>query len=96
MGTIARTEEQAGTIGPAVGIALGMLGGCMWPLFIVPPIMQTIGHATPHAWAMDGFIALIARRAGVADIVGSLLALVVFAALLLTIGAWGVRRTATR
>ena len=96
MGTLARTEDQAGSMGPAIGIALGMLGGCMWPLFIVPPIMQTIGHGTPHAWAMDGFIVLIAKRGGLTDIAGNVLALGVFAAILLTIGAWGVRRTATR
>jgi len=81
-------------MGPAIGIALGMLGGCMWPLVIVPPIMRALGHATPHAWAMDGFIALIANGAHVADIVGKLLALVVFAGLLLVAGIWSLRRTA--
>ena len=94
MGTFARTEDQAGAMGPAIGIALGMLGGCMWPLVIVPPIMRAIGHATPHAWAMDGFIALIANGAHVGDIVGKLLALAVFAALLLAAGIWSMRRTA--
>jgi len=94
MGTIARTEDQAGAIGPAVGIALGMLGGCMWPLVIVPPVMRAIGHGTPHAWAMDGFIALISRNAHIGDVAGDLLALAVFAALLLAAGAWRLRRTA--
>jgi ABC-2 type transport system permease protein len=95
MGTVARTPDQAGTMGPAVGIALGMLGGCMWPLFIVPPIMQTIGHATPHAWAMDSFIDLIGRGAGVGDIAGNVAVLAVFAAVLLTLGAWSLRRAAS-
>ena len=94
MGTLARTEEQAGAMGPAIGIALGMLGGCMWPLVIVPPIMRAVGHGTPQAWAMDGFIALIARNAHVNDVAGSLLALTVFAVVLLTAGAWRLRRTA--
>jgi len=94
MGTFARTEDQTGAIGPAIGIALGMLGGCMWPLVIVPPIMRTIGHATPHAWAMDGFIALIANGAHARDIAGKLLALAVFAVLLLGAGVWSLRRTA--
>ena len=94
MGTLARTEEQAGTMGPAIGIAIGMLGGCMWPLVIVPPIMRAIGHGTPQAWAMDGFIALIARNAHVSDVAGSLLALTVFAVVLVTAGAWRLRRTA--
>jgi ABC-2 type transport system permease protein len=94
MGTWARTEDQTSAIGPAIGIGLGMLGGCMWPLVIVPPVMRTIGHGTPQAWAMDGFIALIARNAHVGDVAGKLLALSVFAVLLLGVGAWRLRRTA--
>jgi ABC-2 type transport system permease protein len=94
MGTVARTEDQAGAIGPAIGIALGMLGGCMWPLVIVPPVMRAIGHGTPHAWAMDGFIALISRNAHIGDVAGDLLALAVFAALLLAAGTWRLRRLA--
>src|SRR5205823_3594876 len=82
-----RPEDQAGAMGPASGIALGMLCGCMWPLVIVPPIMRAVGHGTPQAWAMDGFIALIARNAHVNDVAGSLLALTVFAVVLLTAGA---------
>jgi ABC-2 type transport system permease protein len=93
IGTIVRTEEQAGAVGPPVGIALGMLGGCMWPLVIVPPIMRTIGHATPHAWAMDGFIKLVARGGHVGDIATDLLALAAFAVVLLMVGAWRLRRT---
>ncbi|HLM95576.1 MAG TPA: ABC transporter permease, partial [Acidimicrobiales bacterium] len=41
-GTLFRTPEQAGAIGPAAGIALGMLGGCMWPLSIVSSTMRTV------------------------------------------------------
>jgi ABC-2 type transport system permease protein len=52
-GTVFRTSEQATAIGPAVGTAFGMLGGCMWPLEIVPQPVRLVGHATPHAWAVD-------------------------------------------
>ena len=93
IGTVVRTEEQAGAVGPPVGIALGMLGGCMWPLVIVPPVMRLIGHATPHAWAMDGFIDLVARGGHVADVAPDILALAIFALLFLTVGVWRLRRS---
>jgi ABC-2 type transport system permease protein len=96
IGTVARTEEQAGTVGPPIGIALGMLGGCMWPLVIVPPVMRTIGHGTPHAWAMDGFIALVARGAHLRQVAPDLLALAAFAALFLAVGTWRLRRSILR
>jgi ABC-2 type transport system permease protein len=77
-GTLLSTAEQATAIGPTVGIALGMLGGCMWPLEIVPPVMQTIGHLVPHGWAVDSWIELLSRGGGVGDIAGALAVLVGF------------------
>jgi ABC-2 type transport system permease protein len=92
-GTIFRTAEQAGAVGPPVGIALGMLGGCMWPLEIVPRTMRAIGHITPQAWAMDGFIDLIVRGEGLAGIIPQLAVLLGVAAVLLPLASWRLRRS---
>lgn len=91
-GTIFRTPDQAGSIAPPVGIALGMLGGNMWPLEIVPPVMRQIGHVTPHAWAMDAMIALMARGADAVAILPQLIVLFAFAAVLLPLATWRLRR----
>jgi ABC-2 type transport system permease protein len=88
LGSVLRNAEQATSIGPPVGIALGMLGGCMWPLAIVPAPMRALGHLFPQAWAMDGFIALIARNAGLAGITRQLAVLAAFAAVLLALATW--------
>jgi ABC-2 type transport system permease protein len=91
-GAVLRNAEQATSIGPPVGIALGMLGGCMWPLAIVPAPMRAVGHLFPQAWAMDGFIALIARNAGLAGITRQLAVLAAFAAVLLALATWRLRK----
>ena len=91
-GTVLRTPEQAGSIGPPLGIGLGMLGGCMWPLEIVPEPMQAFGHLFPHAWAMDAWIELIGRGGGLADIATELAVLAGFVAVLFPLGAWRLRR----
>ena len=95
-GTVFRTAEQASAIGPAVGIALGMLGGCMWPLDIVPPGLRAVGHLTPQAWAMDGFIGLVFNGEGLADIARQIGVLALFAVALLTLGVVLLRRTLER
>ena len=82
-GAILRTPEQAG-LGVPFGIGLGMLGGCMWPLEIVGPTMKTIGHGTPHAWAMDGFIALF-RGHPASEITTEIAVLAGFAVVLISI-----------
>ena len=95
-GTTFKTAEQAGSIGPSAGIALGMLGGCMWPLEIVPPVMQTIGHVIPHGWAVDGWTALIGEGVGIDGIATELLVLLAFAVALITVATLRLRRTLLR
>jgi len=79
-GTLASTPEQAIAVGVPVGIALGMLGGTMWSLESVGPLMRAVGHVFPHAWAMDAFVSLIFHHGTVGTVAPDLLA----------IGAWGV------
>jgi ABC-2 type transport system permease protein len=92
-GTLFRTPEQAGAIGPAVGIAFGMLGGCMWPLEIVPPSVRAIGHATPHAWAVDAWVEVLSRGGGLTQIAGYLGILALYAVALLTLASLRLRRS---
>ncbi|HVE76081.1 MAG TPA: ABC transporter permease [Actinomycetota bacterium] len=95
VGSLFRTPEQASAIGPALGIGMGMLSGCMWPLEIVSPGMRAVGHIFPQAWAMDGYIKLIARGAGAGDIALELLVLVGFVAVILPLAAFRLRRAIT-
>lgn len=92
-GTVFRTPEQAFSIGPPVGIAMGMLAGCMWPRFIMPVPMQRIGQLFPHSWAMDAWIKLIARGAGISEIAPQLAVLAAFVVVLLPVAAWRLRRS---
>jgi ABC-2 type transport system permease protein len=88
-----RTREQVLFLAPPVAIVLGMLGGCMWPLRLVSPTLRTIGHATPHAWAVD---ALEASMRGSGGGIGT--ALAVLAGFALALGAVAVaalRRSVT-
>lgn len=94
-GTLFHTAEQASAIGPAVGIAFGMLGGCMWPLEIVPAGVRAAGHLTPHAWAVDAWVTLLSRGGGIGDILGPLAVLAGFAVLLLGTATLRLRRSLT-
>jgi ABC-2 type transport system permease protein len=86
-GTVFRTPEQASAIGPFAGIALGMLGGCMWPLAVVTPVMQKVGHLAPQAWAVDAWTALLSRNGSLSDIVPQLAVLLGVAAFLIALAS---------
>ena len=64
----------------------------MWPLEVVPPALQAAGHLTPHAWAMDAWIAVSFEGGGLTTIAGDLLVLGVTAAALLALANWRLRR----
>jgi ABC-2 type transport system permease protein len=95
VGSYAGDPDQAASVMTPVAVAMGMLGGCMWPLEIVPPIMRTIGHVTPHAWAMDGWTDVVFGGAGIADIAGPLAVLAGFALVLGTLATRRLRRALT-
>jgi ABC-2 type transport system permease protein len=96
VGAIVRTPNQIQAIGVPVAIALGMLGGCMWPLEVVPEPMQVIGHLTPHAWAMDAWMQLAFEGAGPASVARNVGVLMAGAAVLAVISALALRRSLTR
>lgn len=59
---LARSEKQLGGVGSVTLLVLGILGGCMVPRIVMPPMMQTLGLAVPHGWALDGFYAVLVRQ----------------------------------
>jgi ABC-2 type transport system permease protein len=95
VGATVSDPDQAQAVGIPVAIGLGMLGGCMWPLEVVPPVMRTIGHVAPHAWAMDAWIALIFEGEGVGAIAGELAVLAGYAVVLGLVARGRLRRALT-
>jgi ABC-2 type transport system permease protein len=92
VGAVAANPSQAGAIGPALGLLLGLLGGAMVPLELFPSTMQTIARLTPHAWAMDALA--IASQAGnaIVDVLPQLSVLAIFAVVFFAIAATRFRR----
>jgi ABC-type transport system involved in multi-copper enzyme maturation permease subunit len=80
LGTRLQNESQAAGFSLLLSMVLASLGGAMWPLEVVPEIMQIVGHVSPVAWAMDSFNTLLFFGGGLGDIllpVGVLLAMTV-------------------
>lgn len=95
VGAYARSNEQAVSLGPVIGIGLGMLGGCMWPLDIVPPAVRLAGRITPHAWAVDGLVALMGGTATAGDVLRVVGVLLGGAVVLLPAAAYALSRRLT-
>jgi ABC-2 type transport system permease protein len=86
------SEKQLGGIGSVVLLVMGLLGGCMVPRLVMPAFMQHLGLAVPHAWALDGYYAVLVRQGtGVVDLLPQLAALGGFAVLFAGFGVWRFR-----
>jgi ABC-type multidrug transport system permease subunit len=82
-----RSERGVGSAGAVVLLVMGMIGGCMIPRVVMPKLMQTLGLAVPHGWALDGFHAVLVRPAtSLVDVAPALGALTLFGTAFVVIG----------
>lgn len=55
LATACRTRAQLGGASTIIILMMSALGGSMFPRFLMPPVMKTIGLGTFNAWALDGY-----------------------------------------
>jgi len=55
-----RTSEKAGAMGVMISLVLAALGGCWWPLEVVPSGMRAVAHALPTGQAMSAIGEMLA------------------------------------
>jgi ABC-2 type transport system permease protein len=92
LGTLFRNEQQAIGVSLLLGLGLAALGGCMVPLEVFSPVMRRVAHITPQAWGNDAFARLVGHGASITGILPQLGVLAAYAAVLLTLAAWRLRR----
>ena len=69
LGSLAKTEGQAGGLGALLTNVLAALGGCWWPVEVAPGWMQALQNFMPTGWTMDALHRLISFEAGAASAV---------------------------
>lgn len=69
LGTVAKTQAQAGGLGVLAANVLAALGGCWWPIEVTPESMQLIQKLTPTGWTMDALHKLISFQAGPTSVI---------------------------
>jgi len=87
LGLRVRKPETAAAAGVLITLVMAALGGCWWPLEIVPDTMKKVGHIFPTAWAMDGIFQLTAYGGRFASIAPELLVLAGYGVLFAFLGS---------
>jgi len=91
LGTFTRTPSQANGLSISLGMVMGLLGGCMWPLEMFPPAVANVAKILPTTWAMMGMTQLTVYNAGLLQILPYAAVLCGFAVVFFIVGIWRFR-----
>jgi ABC-2 type transport system permease protein len=94
LATFARTERSAASVAVLASLVLAPLGGCWWPLFIVPQWMQFLARVTPHGWANMAFNKLMLFGGTFGTALPEMMAVLGFTVLFGLIAVWRFRARA--
>ena len=86
-GSLISDPDQVTTIGIIVAMTMSALGGCWWPLEVVPAPMRMVAYVFPTGWTINGIHRLISFGMGTPAVLGHIAILVVFGSVFLVIGA---------
>ena len=90
-GGLFRTTQQAESLGWLAGMVFSALGGCWWPMEIMPRTAQIIGSFFPTYWAMNAFHAVVTFGHGLEAIMLPTAIVVGFGVLYAWLGARTIR-----
>ena len=85
---IARTENQIGGLSSLLLWGMGVVGGCIIPLFVLEQFLAGLPQIVPHYWANRALNDVMIRGLGLADVGLEMIALFGFTALFFGIGLW--------
>ncbi len=94
LATLAKTQRSASSLAVVTALVLAPLGGCWWPLFILPRWLQNVAKISPHAWATTGFNKLMLFGADFGAVVPEMLVLLGFTMVFGLIAVWRFRTSA--
>jgi len=87
LGGLFRTTQQSESLAWLVGLVFAALGGCWWPLEIMPRGAQILGGFFPTFWAMKALHAVVTFGRGLDGVLLPMAVLAVFGAVFAWLGA---------
>jgi ABC-2 type transport system permease protein len=91
VGALAKTEEQVAIFALIPMFIFAGLGGAWMPLEFTSPTFQAVGHLSPLAWAMDGYRDILVRGLGLAAVLPSAGALMLYTLGFAALAVWRFR-----
>ena len=91
LASFAKTPGQVSSIGSAMMLVFGILGGSFFSMDNLPAWVQTFAHISPNSWGMDGFTTL-ALGGNLSSILTPIAALLIMAVVLFALAVLLISR----
>jgi ABC-2 type transport system permease protein len=91
LGTVVKTEGQAGGLSVMLGMVMALLGGCWYPIELFPQFVRTAVKVLPTCWAMQGLLDIVLRGQGLRAVLPEAGVLLSFALVFFAVGVWRFR-----
>ncbi len=91
LGTFVKSAGQANGLSIMLGMVMGLMGGCWYPLELFPPFVQSAVRILPTTWAMQGMLDLVLRGHGLVEVLPEAGVLLGFAVVFFAVGVWRFR-----
>ncbi|MBN1677440.1 MAG: ABC transporter permease [Candidatus Thermoplasmatota archaeon] len=92
LSALARNEFQAVQFMPIVLFPSILLSGVFWPLEAVPDVLRPASYFLPLTYAVEGLRSVMIRGWGVGDVWLQLVVLLVFAAVMMLLSTYGLKK----
>ena len=92
IGTFTKTIEQASALGPMLIVIAAAIGGIMLPTYLMPDKLQILSQYSPLYWGQNAFIDVLVRQLGFMILLPSLIKLIIFSVLCLSLSIWHQHR----
>ncbi len=86
-----KTPGQIASVGSAVMLIFGLLGGSFFDITMLPKWVQTLSKVSPNAWGMEGFLDL-SRGGGMASVRTPVFALLIMGTVLFIAASFWLSR----
>lgn len=88
-----KTQQQLAAILPTIIVSTSMIGGCMWPVELMPKFMRAISQLLPQRWGMEGLSQVILYNGGMENVVKPIIILLIISAIFLAASIIPYRRS---
>lgn len=91
LAAVLKSEQALIATTVLVSMAMAALSGAWFPLEITGETFQSVGHALPTAWILDGLRGIVVRGFGVSDVLPALAVSAAWAAGFFVLAVWRFR-----